>query len=167
MSRHKQVGPVDVGSMPQFVRVAEKSRPRVTITVDGTTVEALEGDTLLTALLTNGRRVRESEFGHRLGDASRFPRIDEARAARLYVAEAACAGTDRPQEHEGHGTSRKTAAEVRTARFLTHRMQLEPPQTLPESVRTVPCTRLRTTPDGHSRGPLRSVNSRSITHLSA
>ena len=63
MSRHNEFGPVDVGSMPQFVRVAEKSRPRVTITVDGATVEALEGDTLLTALLTNGQRVRESEFG--------------------------------------------------------------------------------------------------------
>ncbi|MDP6786203.1 MAG: (2Fe-2S)-binding protein [Rhodospirillales bacterium] len=49
--------------MPQFVRLKEKSRPPVTITVDGATVEALEGDTLLTALLTNGRRVRESEFG--------------------------------------------------------------------------------------------------------
>jgi NADH dehydrogenase/NADH:ubiquinone oxidoreductase subunit G len=48
--------------MSQFLRVAEKSRPRVTITVDGATVEALEGDTLLTALLTTGRRVRESEF---------------------------------------------------------------------------------------------------------
>ena len=49
--------------MSQFVRLKEQSRPRVTITVDGTTVEALEGDTLLTALLTTGRRVRESEFG--------------------------------------------------------------------------------------------------------
>ncbi len=49
--------------MPQFIRLKEKSRPRVTITVDGATVEALEGDTLLTALLTTGRRVRESEFG--------------------------------------------------------------------------------------------------------
>jgi NADH dehydrogenase/NADH:ubiquinone oxidoreductase subunit G len=49
--------------MPQFIRLKEKSRPRVTITVDGVTVEALEGDTLLTALLTNGRRVREFEFG--------------------------------------------------------------------------------------------------------
>lgn len=49
--------------MAQFVRVAEGSRPRVTITVDGAAVEALEGDTLLTALLATGRQVRESEFG--------------------------------------------------------------------------------------------------------
>ena len=49
--------------MSQFVRVAEESRPRIAITVDGDPVEALEGDTVLTALLTSGRRVRESEFG--------------------------------------------------------------------------------------------------------
>ena len=49
--------------MSQFVRVAEKSRPRVAITVDGASVEALEGDTVMTALLTSGRRLRESEFG--------------------------------------------------------------------------------------------------------
>ena len=47
----------------QFIRLAETNRARVAFTVDGRTVEALEGDTLLTALLVNGARVRESEFG--------------------------------------------------------------------------------------------------------
>ncbi len=49
--------------MPQFVRLAEKDRPAVTLSVDGEAVTALDGDTLLVALLTNGRRVRDSEFG--------------------------------------------------------------------------------------------------------
>jgi hypothetical protein len=44
-------------------RVAERGRPVVRFEVDGAVVEALEGDTLLTALLTTGRRLRDSEFG--------------------------------------------------------------------------------------------------------
>ncbi|MGH6720387.1 MAG: (2Fe-2S)-binding protein [Alphaproteobacteria bacterium] len=48
---------------PQFRRVAEADRPRVTITVDGRPVAALAGDTVLTALLLDGPRVRDSEFG--------------------------------------------------------------------------------------------------------
>jgi len=47
----------------QLKRVAERDRAKVSLEVDGTTVQALEGDTLLTALLTNGKRLRESEFG--------------------------------------------------------------------------------------------------------
>ena len=47
----------------QFVRLAESDRPRVRFVVDGRPSEALAGDTLLTALLTNGRRLRSSEFG--------------------------------------------------------------------------------------------------------
>ena len=47
----------------QFVRLAETHRKPVSLTVDGVMVEAREGDTLLTALLTTGRRVRRSEFG--------------------------------------------------------------------------------------------------------
>jgi len=47
----------------QFVRVAEQGRPRLRITVDGAPVEALAGDTVLTALLLAGRRVRTAEFG--------------------------------------------------------------------------------------------------------
>ena len=47
----------------QFVRLAETARPPVTITVDGAPVSALVGDTLLTAILVVGRRLRISEFG--------------------------------------------------------------------------------------------------------
>ncbi|MCQ4159530.1 (2Fe-2S)-binding protein [Roseomonas sp. GC11] len=44
-------------------RVAERGRARLRLTVDGVEIEALEGDTLLTALLTATARLRESEFG--------------------------------------------------------------------------------------------------------
>ena len=48
---------------PRFVRLAEKDRPTVTITVDGDPVSALAGDTLLVAVLTHRGRLRRSEFG--------------------------------------------------------------------------------------------------------
>lgn len=48
---------------PRFVRLAEKDRPAVTITVDGDPVPALAGDTLLVAVLTHRGRLRRSEFG--------------------------------------------------------------------------------------------------------
>ena len=47
---------------PRFVRLAERDRAAVAIRIDGAQVEALAGDTLLVALLTHGRRVRDSEF---------------------------------------------------------------------------------------------------------
>lgn len=47
----------------QFVRVAEDRRPRLTLFMDGEEIEALAGDTLLTAMLINGRRVCWSGFG--------------------------------------------------------------------------------------------------------
>lgn len=47
----------------RFVRLAEDQRQRVDFLVDGVTVSALEGDTLLVALLVNGLSVRRSEFG--------------------------------------------------------------------------------------------------------
>lgn len=47
----------------QFRRVAERERAPVSLEVDGVAIQALEGDTLLTALMVNGRRLRESEFG--------------------------------------------------------------------------------------------------------
>ena len=50
--------------MAQFVRLGETHRRSLTITVDGVSVPSLEGDTIMTALLTNGRRVRESASGH-------------------------------------------------------------------------------------------------------
>lgn len=47
----------------QFQRLGEFGRARLRLEVDGTPVEALEGDTLQVALLTSGRRLRDSEFG--------------------------------------------------------------------------------------------------------
>lgn len=47
----------------RLVRLAETSRPSVTLFVDGTRVQALEGDTLLVAILTAIDHVRDSEFG--------------------------------------------------------------------------------------------------------
>src|SRR3974390_2480541 len=47
----------------RFVRLAERDREAVALRIDGHTVQALAGDTLLVALLTNGLRVRDSEFG--------------------------------------------------------------------------------------------------------
>ena len=47
----------------RFVRLAETDRPSLTLQIDGESAAALAGDTLLVALLTHGRRVRDSEFG--------------------------------------------------------------------------------------------------------
>ncbi|MFM0731557.1 (2Fe-2S)-binding protein [Paraburkholderia sediminicola] len=46
----------------QFVRVAETQREPLSFFIDGQEVSALQGDTLLTAVLMQQRRVRESEF---------------------------------------------------------------------------------------------------------
>jgi len=48
---------------PRFVRLGESERAPVDFRVDGEPARALAGDTLLVALLTHGRRVRDSEFG--------------------------------------------------------------------------------------------------------
>jgi NADPH-dependent 2,4-dienoyl-CoA reductase/sulfur reductase-like enzyme len=48
---------------PRFVRLAERDRASIVLTIDGATATALAGDTVLVALLTHGRRVRDSEFG--------------------------------------------------------------------------------------------------------
>jgi D-hydroxyproline dehydrogenase subunit gamma len=47
---------------PQFVRLAEQDRARIAFVLDGVQTEALAGDTLLTAILTQQRHVRHSEF---------------------------------------------------------------------------------------------------------
>lgn len=44
-------------------RVGETERAAVVITIDRVPCRALDGDTLLTAILTNAARVRVSEFG--------------------------------------------------------------------------------------------------------
>lgn len=47
----------------RFVRVAEQDRRSIEIEVDGVSCTALEGDTLLVAVLTHAPALRQSEFG--------------------------------------------------------------------------------------------------------
>lgn len=47
----------------RFVRLGETQRPVVRLTLDGVAVQALEGDTLLVALLNHASTLRQSEFG--------------------------------------------------------------------------------------------------------
>jgi predicted molibdopterin-dependent oxidoreductase YjgC len=47
----------------RFVRLAETGRKTLVITVDGVAREAAEGDTLMVALLTGAKTLRDSEFG--------------------------------------------------------------------------------------------------------
>lgn len=53
----------------RFKRLAELERPSVSIQINGQTVCALEGDTLMVAILTNSASLRQSEFdeGSRAG----------------------------------------------------------------------------------------------------
>ena len=46
----------------QFERRAETERPPIQFSVDGEPFSALQGDTLLIAMLCNGRRIRNLEF---------------------------------------------------------------------------------------------------------
>lgn len=50
-------------AQPRFMRLGETGRTPITLTVDGETIEALEGDSLLVAILTARGRLRRSEFG--------------------------------------------------------------------------------------------------------
>lgn len=47
----------------RFQRLSETSRQRVGLILDGAPIEALAGDTLLTAILTHRGYLRHSEFG--------------------------------------------------------------------------------------------------------
>jgi predicted molibdopterin-dependent oxidoreductase YjgC len=47
----------------RFARLAETARQPVAIRIDGVSVTALSGDTVLTAVLTAADHVRSSEFG--------------------------------------------------------------------------------------------------------
>ncbi|MCJ2371124.1 (2Fe-2S)-binding protein [Pseudomonas sp. RGM 3321] len=53
----------------RFVRLGERDRPVVSLMVDGAPIEALQGDTLMVALLTRKSTLRQSEFdpGRRAG----------------------------------------------------------------------------------------------------
>jgi len=47
----------------RFIRLAETARPTVTMMLDGVAVQAMQGDTLLTAILCVSGKARQSEFG--------------------------------------------------------------------------------------------------------
>ena len=47
----------------RFQRLGEKNRPAVHFYVDGVRVAGLQGDTVMVAMLDNGVRLRQSEFG--------------------------------------------------------------------------------------------------------
>jgi len=49
--------------MPLLHRIDGVQRESIPFELDGRTCTALEGDTVLTAVLTNGAKLRESEFG--------------------------------------------------------------------------------------------------------
>lgn len=49
-------------NLPQFRRLQEKNRPSVDFFINGVSCQALVGDTILTALLTNQHAVRRTEF---------------------------------------------------------------------------------------------------------
>lgn len=51
--------------MPLLHRVAERNRPVIRFALDGRSCDALAGDTVLTAVLTNGERLRTSELSGR------------------------------------------------------------------------------------------------------
>ena len=49
---------------PLLRRVAETTRPAVSFVLDGQPATALEGDTVLTAILTHSAQLRRNEFSH-------------------------------------------------------------------------------------------------------
>jgi D-hydroxyproline dehydrogenase subunit gamma len=49
---------------PRFVRLDETTRQPVRIRIDGVDCEALEGDTLSVAILSNAASLRTSDCGH-------------------------------------------------------------------------------------------------------
>lgn len=57
-------------SVGRLRRLAERNRPTVQIVVDGEIVTALEGDSVLVAVLASGRTLRRAEFGG--GDRAGF-----------------------------------------------------------------------------------------------
>jgi len=58
---------------PRFCRLTETDRPPVSLTIDGLAVTALEGDSLMVAMLTHGNTLRDSEFGQDSGFGSLNP----------------------------------------------------------------------------------------------
>jgi len=69
----------------RFVRLGETERAPLSILVDGEAVQALEGDTLLVAVLQAGRRLRVSEFGD--GERSGFCLMGACQDCWVWTAE--------------------------------------------------------------------------------
>ncbi|MCX2861092.1 (2Fe-2S)-binding protein [Paucibacter sp. PLA-PC-4] len=55
--------PLPTAGPPRFVRLAETGRPPVSLRIDGEPALALQGDSLLVAMLSQRRSLRRSEFG--------------------------------------------------------------------------------------------------------
>ncbi|PTQ12131.1 NAD(FAD)-dependent dehydrogenase [Sphingomonas oleivorans] len=72
-------------SAGRFRRLGETDRPSVEIEVDGEQVVALEGDSLLVAVLASGRTLRRSEFGD--GDRSGFCLMGACQDCWMWTAE--------------------------------------------------------------------------------
>lgn len=47
----------------RFIRLGERERAPITMHVDDVAIQALDGDTVMTAMLTNAMSLRRSEFG--------------------------------------------------------------------------------------------------------
>ena len=56
---HQNTAPIQQG---QLVRLVELNRKKLTIYINGVATEALEGDTLLTVILTHQKFIRQTEF---------------------------------------------------------------------------------------------------------
>lgn len=69
----------------RFRRVAEQNRPSIEIEVDGVSVDALEGDSVLVAVLASGRKLRRSEFGD--GDRAGFCLMGACQDCWMWTAE--------------------------------------------------------------------------------
>ncbi|MDB5447894.1 MAG: hypothetical protein JWQ97_3211 [Phenylobacterium sp.] len=69
----------------RMLRLGETGRPALTLLVDGQALRALEGDTLLTAVLQTRRRLRQSEFGD--GDRAGFCLMGACQDCWVWTAE--------------------------------------------------------------------------------
>lgn len=55
---------MNTNAYAQLKRLKEKDREVISFYIDGQLVEAYEGDTIMTAMLTHGKQLRRNEFSH-------------------------------------------------------------------------------------------------------
>lgn len=90
----------------RYVRIRDTERPTVRITVDGAGIDALEGDTVLTAILSAGAGwLRTSEFSD--GTRAGFCLMGACQDCRVHIA--------------GKGSSRACATLVTPGMEVTRR----------------------------------------------